>query len=116
MGFAEEPYLPAQLNAATSLPVHKDKNNGGFTWPIALGDLSGSRLWIGSPVGTHLPPNPRNAVERKMRGEYYETRNTCVSFDPQLYHAVEPGTSGYRASLAPFMPKGLEEACLILFR
>ena len=69
-GFTEEPYLAAQLNAATSLPVHKDKNNEGFTWLIAFGDFSGGRLWIESPVGTHPPPNPRNAVEQKLSGEY----------------------------------------------
>ena len=34
-GFADEPYLSAQLNSAMSLPVHKDKNNHSMTWLIA---------------------------------------------------------------------------------
>ena len=29
-GFTDEPYLSAQVNASTSLPVHKDKNNHSF--------------------------------------------------------------------------------------
>ena len=44
-----------QVNASTSLPVHKDKNNRNFTWLIAFGDFTGGRLWIESPIGTHVP-------------------------------------------------------------
>ena len=105
-GFADEPYLSAQLNSAMSLPVHKDKNTHSMTWLIALGNFTGGRLWIESPVGTHLPPLPRNSVEKKLRGEYLDTKNTWICFDPQLYHAVEPVTSGVRVSLALFTPKG----------
>ena len=105
-GFADEPYLSAQLNSAMSLPVHKDKNNHSMTWLIALGNFTGGRLWIESPVGTHPPPLPRNSVEKKLRGEYLDTKNTWICFDPQLYHAVEPVTSGVRVSLALFTPKG----------
>ena len=101
-GFTDEPYLSAQVNASTSLPVHKDKNNHSFTWLIAFGNFSGGRLWIESPIGTHPPPNPRNAVERKLRGDYHNTHN----FDPQLYHALEEVTSGNRVSIALFTPKG----------
>ena len=108
-GFADEPYLSAQLNSAMSLPIHKDKNNHSMTWLIALGDFTGGRLWIESPVGTHPPPLPRNSVEKKLRGEYLDTKHTWICFDPQLYHAVEPVTSGVRVSLALFTPKGLEE-------
>ena len=105
-GFADEPYLSAQLNSAMSLPIHKDKNNHSMTWLIALGDFTGGRLWIESPVGTHPPPLPRNSVEKKLRGEYLDTKHTWICFDPQLYHAVEPVTSGVRVSLALFTPKG----------
>ena len=104
-GFADKPYLSAQLNSAMSLPVHKDKNNHSMTWLIALGNFAGGRLWIESPVGTHPPPLPRNPVEKKLRGEYLDTKNTWICFDPQLYHAVEPVTSGVRVSLALFTPK-----------
>ena len=38
-GFTDEPYLSAQVNASTSLPVDKDKNNHSFTWLIALATL-----------------------------------------------------------------------------
>ena len=105
-GFTDEPYLSAQVNASTSLPVHKDKNNHSFTWLIAFGNFSGGRLWIESPIGTHPPPNPRNAVERKLRGDYHDTHNTWIRFDPQLYHALEEVTSGNRVSIALFTPKG----------
>ena len=101
-----QPYLSAQLNSAMSLPIHKDKNNHSMTWLIALGNFAGGRLWIESPVGTHPPPLPRNSVEKKLRGEYLDTKNTWICFDPQLYHAVEPVTSGVRVSLALFTPKG----------
>ena len=37
--FTDEPYLSAQVNASTSLPVHKDKNNHSFTWLIAFGNF-----------------------------------------------------------------------------
>ena len=69
-GFADEPYLSAQLNSAMSLPIHKDKNNHSMTWLIALGNFTGGRLWIASPVGTHPPSLPRNPVEKMLRGEY----------------------------------------------
>ena len=51
-GFADEPYLSAQLNSAMSLPVHKDKNNHSLTWLIAIGNepVKGCGL---NPVGTH---------------------------------------------------------------
>ena len=75
-GFADEPYLSAQLNSAMSLPVHKDKNNHSTTWLIALGNFTGGRLWIESLVGTHPPPLPRNSVEKKLRGEYLNTKDT----------------------------------------
>ena len=42
--FTNAPYLSAQLNAATSLPVHKDKNNLSRSWLIAFGDFTGGRL------------------------------------------------------------------------
>ena len=105
-GFTEEPYLSAQVNASTSLPVHKDKNNHSFTWLIALGNFTGGRLWIESPIGTHPPPIPRNAVERKLRGDYHNPHNTWICFDPQLYNALEEVTSGSRVSIALFTPKG----------
>ena len=64
-GFADEPYLSAQLNFAMSLPVQKDENNHSMTWLIALGNFTGGRLWIESLVGTHPPPLPGNSVEKK---------------------------------------------------
>ena len=105
-GFTEEPYLSAQVNTSTSLPVHKDKNKHSFTSLIAFGNFTGGRLWIESPIGTHPPPNPRNAAERKLRGEYHNTHKTWMCFDPQLYHALEEVTSGNRVSIALFTPKG----------
>ena len=105
-GFADEPYLSAQLSSAMSVPIHKDKNNHSMTWLIAFGNFTGGRLWIESPLGTHPQPLPRYPVEKKLRGEYLNTKDTWICFDPQLYHAVEPVTSGVRVSLALFTPKG----------
>ena len=39
-GLTEEPYLSAQVNASTSLPVYKDKSNHNFTWLIAFGNFT----------------------------------------------------------------------------
>ena len=63
----------------------------------------------------HLCLGPRNSVEKKLRGEYLDTKDTWICFDPQLYHAVEPVTSGVRVSLALFTPKGwkkLRPSCI----
>ena len=103
--FAQEPFLSAQLNAARSLPVHKDKNNHSMSWLIAFGDFSGGRLWIESPLGSHPPPNPTCDWQKKLRGDYIDVRNRWVSFDPSTYHAVEDVTSGTRRSLTLFSPK-----------
>ena len=105
-GFAEEPFLSAQVNAATSLPIHKDKNNDGKSWLIAFGDFTGGRLWLESPIGTEPPPLPTCDWQRKLRGEYINVRNTWVQFDPSLYHCVEEVKSGVRRSVALFSPKG----------
>ena len=103
--FAQEPFLSAQLNAATSLPIHKDKNNHARSWLIAFGDFTGGRLWVESPVGTDPPPNPICAWQKKLRGEYLDVKNRWIAFDPQNYHAVEEVKSGSRRSIALFSPK-----------
>ena len=40
-GFTAEPYLCAQLNAASSLPLHKDRNNFSRSWLLGLGSYEG---------------------------------------------------------------------------
>ena len=50
--FTNAPFLSAQLNAATSLLVHKDKNNLSRSWLIAFGDFTGGRLWVESPLAS----------------------------------------------------------------
>ena len=52
----DEGFLSAQANCAKSLPIHQDKNNHGDTWVAGMGNYEGGRLWIGSPVGLHPPP------------------------------------------------------------
>ena len=96
----------AQLNAANSLPVHKDKNNAGRSWLIAFGDFDGGRLWLELPIGTEPPPEPAADWHRKLQGEYHCVKNKWVCFDPALFHAVERVRSGTRRSLALFSPKG----------
>ena len=108
-GFANEAYISAQLNSAMSLSVHKEKNNHSIAWLIALGNFTGGRLWIESPLGTHPPPLPRNSVEKKLRGKYLNAKDTWICFDPQLYHAVKLVTSGVRVPLALFGPKGCKK-------
>ena len=98
--FTTDPYMSAQLNDAISLPVHKDKNNLPMTWLIAFGDFTGGRLLLESPVGTEPPRAPQTAGEKNLRGEYHSVLSTWVHFDPRLYHAVEPITSGSQRSLA----------------
>ena len=62
--FTTDPYMSAQLNDATSLPIHKDKNNLSMTWLVAFGDFTGGRLWLESPIGTEPPPAPQTAWEK----------------------------------------------------
>ena len=90
-GFKSEPFLSAQLNVATSLPIHKDKNNVGRSWLIALGNFEGGRLWVESPVGLEPPPFPAAAWQKKLRG------------------GVEQVTKGERRSIALFSPKRLKK-------
>ena len=70
-GHETDLFLSAQLNAANSLPVHKDKNNAGRSWLIGFGAYDGGRLWLESPVGTELPPEPAADWQKKLRGEYH---------------------------------------------
>ena len=102
---AEEPYLSAQLGSALSLPIHQDRNNHARTWLIAFGSYSGGRLWIESPLGTQEPPCATQPWQKKLRGEYVDVCGVWFNFDPRLYHALEPVTSGKRISIALFSPK-----------
>ena len=104
-GFDSAPFLSAQLNAASSLPIHKDKNNDGRSWLIAFGEFEGGRLWLESPVGTEPPPEAAADWQKKLRGEYHSVKNRWLCFDPSLYHCVERVRSGDRRSLALFSPK-----------
>ena len=89
-----------------SLYLHtRTKNNLLLSWLIAFGDFTGGRLWLESPIGTHPPPAPQTAWGENLRGEFHDVKNAWVRFDPQLYHAVGPITSGSRRSLALFMSK-----------
>ena len=117
------PFLSAQLNAATSLPVRKDKNNLSRSWLIAFGDFTGGRLWVESPLGSHPPPNPNCDWQKKLCGDFYDVKNKWVCFDPSLYHAIDEVRSGTRRSLALFTPKiwkrltpqNLDELCELGF-
>ena len=104
-GFTAEPYLCVQLNAASSLPLHKDKNNFSRSWLLGLGDYEGGRLWVESPVGTDPPPCAVNSWQKALRGEFIDVRDKWTQFDPQLYHCVEPVTRGERRSIALFSPR-----------
>ena len=88
--------LSAQLNTATSLPIHKDKNNAGRSWLIALGNFEGGRLWVESPVGLEPPPSPVADWQRKLRGEYHSVETLGSASIPSLYHCVEKVTKGER--------------------
>ena len=100
-----EGYLSAQLNRASALPVHKDKNNHGLSWLIALGDFDGGRLWIEDPLGSQPPPKCTHAWEKNLRGSYHDVKNKWFQFNPSRYHAVEGVTRGVRTSIALFSPR-----------
>ena len=104
-GFTTEPYMSAQLNASSSLPLHKDKNNFARSWVIGLGSYEGGRLWIEDPLGNEPPPCISADWQKGLRGCYHDIRNTWVQFDPQLYHCVEPVSKGERRSVALFTPR-----------
>ena len=52
--------------------------------------------------GVPDPPPLDPAWQKALRGDYYSVRDQWVSFDPQLYHCVEPVAGGDRRSLALF--------------
>ena len=101
----DEGFLSAQVNCATSLPIHQDKNNHSDTWVTAMGDYQGGRLWVESPIGAYPPPNPTEPWHHNLRGDYFDIHNAWVKFSPRCYHAVEQVTSGKRVSLALFSPR-----------
>ena len=51
-------------------------------------------------MGSHPPPCAKEQWQKNLRGDYHDVSNKWLSFDPTLYHAVEPVTSGQRVSLA----------------
>ena len=104
-GFTTEPYMSAQLNASSSLPLHKDKNNFARSWVIGLGSYEGGRLWIEDPLGNEPPPCISADWQKGLRGCYHDIRHRWVQFDPQLYHCVEPVSKGERRSVALFTPR-----------
>ena len=53
-------------NRASALPVHKDKNNHGLSWLIALGDFDGGRLWLEDPLGSQLPAEMHPCSGKKI--------------------------------------------------
>ena len=72
-GFTTEPYMSAQLNASTSLPIHKDKNNFSRSWLIGLGSYEGGHLWVEDPLGTEPPPCITADWQKVLRGCYHDT-------------------------------------------
>ena len=98
-------YLSAQLNRASALPVHKDKNNHGLSWLIAFGDFDGGRLWLEDPLGSQPPPPCTQAWQKNLRGSYHDVKNRWLQFNPSRYHAVEKVTRGVRTSIALFSPR-----------
>ena len=104
-GFTTEPYMSAQLNASSSLPIHKDKNNFSRSWLIGFGSCEGGRLRVEDPLGTEPPPCISADWQKALRGCYHDVRGTWVQFDPQLYHCVEPVKKGERRSVALVTPR-----------
>ena len=91
-GFTAEPYLCAQLNAASSLPLHKDKKNFSRSWLLGLGSYEGGRLWIEGPLGSEPPPCALNSWHKSLLGDFIDIKDKWIQFDPQLYLCVEPVT------------------------
>ena len=56
-------------------------------------------------MGSHPPPCTKEQWQKSLRGDYHDVSNKWLNFDPTLYHAVEPVTSGHRVSIALFSPK-----------
>ena len=84
--------------------------------PQNFGEYTGGELWVEVPEITDgnpskdlvPPPGALTTEERQFRGRVVDTHHTCVHFDAHLQHAVFPGSSGRRVSVALHVLKGWE--------
>eukprot|EP00971_Amphidinium_carterae_P001082 21427-Amphidinium_carterae.1 len=107
-------YTSVNIQANPQLHAHRDRNNYGPSWLLAVGCFSGGQLWVeavGDELRDHdlvpLPDDLRNAAPQGLLGKLYEVRQTWTSFSGQRWHAVLP-CEGQRLSVALFTPRSLD--------
>ena len=95
-----------QVEDQTMLKPHADAQNDGDSHLIAVGNFKGGRLWVQHPQGQSKPPGAKAGDNSKL-GAFFDVQRRWICFDASCPHAVEK-VSGYRVSLAFFVPRHLE--------
>eukprot|EP00975_Prorocentrum_lima_P040774 8563436-Prorocentrum_lima.AAC.1 len=61
-------YTGVQLSVSEGMIPHRDANNLGPSWTIAMGDFQGGLLWVESKDGRTLPPYTAPGLGPSVRG------------------------------------------------
>ena len=83
-----------------SVGPHKDNNNIGQNYSIAIGQFKGGELWEEDPAGLVV----KEIKGVKVPGRLRKHHGKLTIFDPRKFHSVEPWT-GERWSITAFQTR-----------
>ncbi|CAE7837485.1 unnamed protein product, partial [Symbiodinium necroappetens] len=84
---ASGPRSSLVVSSGSRIKYHKDINNVGTNYSIALGKFTGGGLWVEDESGSEIRSMPSGA---EKRGRVISHRKRMISFDPRRHHGVEP--------------------------